>query len=149
LIYCKGPEGEQLEFVQALEPVKRVFDDAREARRNAESQDALIGRYENVPSGAYAVFAEVRAKPGRESELRDATLPLVAQVRHDQDPRNLLYFLHEDRETPGHFAFYEVFANKADFEAHNGTPYVHAWFAKLRDLVDGGVKVVQMEILGN
>jgi catechol 2,3-dioxygenase-like lactoylglutathione lyase family enzyme len=32
LIYCKGPEGEQLEFVQALGPVKRVFDGARQAR---------------------------------------------------------------------------------------------------------------------
>jgi catechol 2,3-dioxygenase-like lactoylglutathione lyase family enzyme len=35
LIYCKGPEGEQLEFVQALGPVKRTFDGAREARRIA------------------------------------------------------------------------------------------------------------------
>lgn len=35
LIYCKGPEGEQLEFVQALGPVKRTFDAAREARRMA------------------------------------------------------------------------------------------------------------------
>jgi hypothetical protein len=35
LIYCKGPEGEQLEFVQALGPVKRIFDDALEARRKA------------------------------------------------------------------------------------------------------------------
>jgi catechol 2,3-dioxygenase-like lactoylglutathione lyase family enzyme len=35
LIYCKGPEGEQLEFVQALGPVKRVFDGAREARQTA------------------------------------------------------------------------------------------------------------------
>lgn len=35
LIYCKGPEGEQLEFVQALGPVKRVFDSALEARRKA------------------------------------------------------------------------------------------------------------------
>jgi catechol 2,3-dioxygenase-like lactoylglutathione lyase family enzyme len=34
LIYCKGPEGEQLEFVQALGPVKKVFDDARDARRH-------------------------------------------------------------------------------------------------------------------
>jgi catechol 2,3-dioxygenase-like lactoylglutathione lyase family enzyme len=33
LIYCKGPEGEQLEFVQALGPVKRTFDEALEARR--------------------------------------------------------------------------------------------------------------------
>jgi catechol 2,3-dioxygenase-like lactoylglutathione lyase family enzyme len=32
LIYCKGPEGEQLEFVQALGPVKRTFDQALEAR---------------------------------------------------------------------------------------------------------------------
>ena len=35
LIYCKGPEGEQLEFVQALGPVKRIFDSAREARQRA------------------------------------------------------------------------------------------------------------------
>jgi catechol 2,3-dioxygenase-like lactoylglutathione lyase family enzyme len=33
LIYCKGPEGEQLEFVQALGPVKQVFADALETRR--------------------------------------------------------------------------------------------------------------------
>jgi len=35
LIYCKGPEGEQLEFVQALGPVKQIFDSAREARQKA------------------------------------------------------------------------------------------------------------------
>lgn len=33
LIYCKGPEGEQLEFVQALNPVKQVFANALAARR--------------------------------------------------------------------------------------------------------------------
>jgi catechol 2,3-dioxygenase-like lactoylglutathione lyase family enzyme len=33
LIYCKGPEGEQLEFVQALGPVKKTFADAMEVRR--------------------------------------------------------------------------------------------------------------------
>jgi len=38
LIYCKGPEGEQLEFVQALGPVKRTFDSAREARQRAVSR---------------------------------------------------------------------------------------------------------------
>lgn len=35
LIYCKGPEGEQLEFVQALGPVKRIFDNARAAHLKA------------------------------------------------------------------------------------------------------------------
>lgn len=32
LIHCTGPEGEQLEFVQALGPVKKTFDDALAAR---------------------------------------------------------------------------------------------------------------------
>jgi catechol 2,3-dioxygenase-like lactoylglutathione lyase family enzyme len=35
LIYCKGPEGEQLEFVQALGPVKQTFSDAFEARQRS------------------------------------------------------------------------------------------------------------------
>lgn len=33
LIYCKGPEGEQLEFVKALGPVKKRFADALELRQ--------------------------------------------------------------------------------------------------------------------
>lgn len=35
LIYCKGPECEQLEFVQTLGPAKRIFDDALDTRRRA------------------------------------------------------------------------------------------------------------------
>ena len=90
-------------------------------------------------------LAEVRAKPGKETELRAATLPLVALVR--TDPKNLVYFLQEDREVPGHFIFYEIFANQADFDAHNAMPYVKVWFAKLPELAVGGVKVRRMEIL--
>jgi len=35
LIYCQGCEGEQLEFVQALGPVKQIFDSALAARRRS------------------------------------------------------------------------------------------------------------------
>jgi hypothetical protein len=42
--------------------------------------------YAQVPQGAYSVVAEVRAKPGKEAELRAATLPLVALVRSDPMP---------------------------------------------------------------
>jgi len=113
----------------------------------AMAQKAAGIRYDEIPAGAYSVVAEVRAKPGKERELREATLPLVAQVRNE--PNNLLYFLHENREAPGHFTFYEIFASQADFDAHNATPHVQAWFARLPDLSNGGVKVVRMEILGN
>lgn len=111
------------------------------------ARDAAGLRYDEILHGAYAVVAEVRAKPGKEKELRSVTLTLVAQVR--AEPNNLLYFLHEDREAPGHFVFYEIFATQADFEAHNTTPHVQAWFAKLPELADGGVTVLRMEILGN
>ena len=113
----------------------------------AMNQRATLIRYADIPDGAYSVVADIRAKPGKERELREATLGLVAQVR--AEPNNLVYFLHEDREAPGHFVFYEIFASQADFEAHNATPHVQAWFARLPELADSSVKVVRMEILGN
>lgn len=36
--------------------------------------------YVDLPRGAYAVVAEVRAKPGKADALRAITLPLVAYV---------------------------------------------------------------------
>jgi catechol 2,3-dioxygenase-like lactoylglutathione lyase family enzyme len=35
IIYCKGPEGEQLEFVQVLDPVKQTFANARASRHGS------------------------------------------------------------------------------------------------------------------
>lgn len=105
----------------------------------------MQGRYEQTPAGAFSVVAEVRAKRGSEGELRAATLPLVALVRGD--PKTLLYFLQEDCLSPGHFVFYEVFANEQDFEAHNNMPYVKEWLARLSDLADGGVQVTRMQLI--
>lgn len=112
----------------------------------ASAQEAAGVSYARIPEGAYSIIAEVRAKPGKEAELRAATLPLVALVR--SDPKNLVYFLQEDRAAPGHFIFYEVFASREDFEAHNAMPYVLEWFAKLPALAEGGVQVRRMEVLG-
>ncbi|NNU66955.1 antibiotic biosynthesis monooxygenase [Rhizobium sp. WYCCWR 11152] len=112
---------------------------------DALAQEGPGQGYAEIASGAYSVVAEVRAKPGKEAELRAVTLPLIDLVR--SDPANLVYFLQENRETPGHFIFYEIFANEADFEAHNAMPYVKEWFAKLPELAEGGVKVMRMQIL--
>jgi quinol monooxygenase YgiN len=112
---------------------------------SAVAQDGADNGYSRVPDGALSIVAEVRAKPGREAELRAATLPHVELVRGD--PKNLVYFLQENREAPGHFIFYEIFANQADFDAHNAMPYVQEWFARLPELADGGVTVMRLEIL--
>ncbi|MQP68633.1 antibiotic biosynthesis monooxygenase [Niveispirillum sp. SYP-B3756] len=114
----------------------------------AAAQPQATGiHYADIPAGAYSIVAEVRAKPGKAADLRAATLPLVALVR--SDPKNLVYFLQEDRAAPGHFIFYEIFASVEDFEAHNAMPYVKDWFAKLPDLAEGGVQVMRMEVLGH
>ncbi|WFU22531.1 putative quinol monooxygenase [Bradyrhizobium sp. CB1717] len=110
------------------------------------AQEAPRVRYQEIPEGAYSVVAQVRAKPGKEDALRAATLPLIDLVRGD--PKNLVYFLQEDRAKPGHFVFYEVFASQADFDAHNAMPYVKDWFAKLPELANGGVEVMRMAVLG-
>lgn len=111
---------------------------------SAADQRAPDQRYANIPAGAYSIVAQVRAKPGQEAALREATLPLIALVR--ADPKNLVYFLQEDRLAKGHFIFFEVFATREDFEAHNAKPYVKDWFAKLPQLADGGVDVMRMEV---
>ncbi|MHC2384152.1 putative quinol monooxygenase [Bradyrhizobium liaoningense] len=113
---------------------------------SAVAEEAPRVRYQEIPDGAYSVVAQVRAKPGKEDALRAATLPLIALVRGD--PKNLVYFLQEDRARPGNFIFYEVFASQADFDAHNAMPYVKDWFAKLPELADGGVEVMRMAVLG-
>jgi quinol monooxygenase YgiN len=103
--------------------------------------------YDRIQEGAFSVVAELWAKPGKEAELRAITLPLVALVR--SDPKNLAYFLQEDRESNGHFIFYEIYANQADFDAHNAQPYVQDWFAKLPDLALGGIQAKKLRILAN
>ena len=113
----------------------------------AASQDQPVMFYQDLPDGAFAVIAQIKAKPGKEDALREATLPLVAKVRAEHN--NLLYFLQEDRAAPGHFIFYEIFATQADFEAHNATPHVQAWFALLPELAEGDVTATHMHILNN
>ncbi|HVJ44197.1 MAG TPA: putative quinol monooxygenase [Dongiaceae bacterium] len=112
----------------------------------AGAREAAGIRYADIPDGAYSIVAEVRAQPGKEAELRAASLPLIGLVR--SDPQNLVYFLQEDRAAPGHFIFFEVFASQADFEAHNAKPYVKAWLARLPELAQGGVEVMRLEVLG-
>jgi quinol monooxygenase YgiN len=115
------------------------------AAPDAQAEANPGGFYAEIPDGAFSVVPEIRAKPGREAELRAATLPLIELVRGD--PKNLVYFLQEDRQRPGHFVFHEVFASEADFEAHNPKPYVRAWFAKPPDLAESTVTATKMRIL--
>jgi putative intracellular protease/amidase/catechol 2,3-dioxygenase-like lactoylglutathione lyase family enzyme len=81
LIYCTGSEGEQLEFVQALGPVKKVFDDARDARRQpADARAGAVDRREST--------AETRS-------TRRVLMVLTSHERLGETGRRTGYYLSE------------------------------------------------------
>jgi quinol monooxygenase YgiN len=73
---------------------------------------------------AVYVFAHVQAKAGREGDLRAALLRLVKLT--ETEPGFIRYDLHEDTETPGHFAFYEIWRDQASLDLHGATPQMAA-----------------------
>jgi quinol monooxygenase YgiN len=62
------------------------------------------------------IVAILKAKPGQESELRQALLTLIPPVL--QEPGCIQYTLHESLDHPGHFVFYEAWADQAAIDRH-------------------------------
>jgi quinol monooxygenase YgiN len=89
-----------------------------------------------------AMVVEFRARPGREIELRDALLAMVAPTRAEDGC--LRYDLHVDQSDPAVFAFYEVWASRAHHAAHDRTAHIDAFRAVRDDLVDAPVRVLRL-----
>lgn len=79
------------------------------------------------------VIAILKAKPGKESELREALLGLVPITR--QEPGCLNYDLHVSTENPGHFAFHENWTSQQHLNDHLARPHLVALGAKAPELL--------------
>ena len=85
------------------------------------------------------VLAVLTAKPGQETALATLLQGLVAPTRAEQGV--LFYDLHQDREDPARFVFFEGWASQAALDAHNASPHLVALQKQLPDLlVDGEVR---------
>ena len=78
-----------------------------------------------VREDAFSVVAEIHARPGREEELRAATLPLIDLVRSDPQepplrPAGGPVLLRPPRLLRG-------IRERGRFQAHNAQLYVTAW----------------------
>ena len=80
------------------------------------------------------VVAEVRAKPGQADALRAVLLAAVAPSR--QEAGNNTYRLHEDKQTPGHFIFYENWKSQDAIDEHMRTPHFKALVAQAEPLAE-------------
>lgn len=82
-----------------------------------------------------SVVARVKAKAGKENDLRSALLAMVPPSRRDAGCVG--YELHESPEAPGQFMFYENWESREALDSHLQQPHLTAFFARLPELVDG------------
>jgi quinol monooxygenase YgiN len=81
----------------------------------------------------YYVIAEINAKAGSESALRDLLVPFAKSSR--KEPGCLVYTLMEVISEPGRFLTFERWTDKAALGAHMVTPAIKAIVPKLEPLL--------------
>ena len=87
----------------------------------------------------YTVLAMMRARAGKETQLKEILLTLVEPTKKEEGC--LEYRLHCDPLNEGHFMFYENFVDKKAHEAHLQMPYMRAWEARMEELLAVPVEV--------
>jgi quinol monooxygenase YgiN len=97
----------------------------------------------STPTGSdhdlLTVIASLRAKPGKEQELRQAADAVIEPTRREDGC--VAYYLHQSIDDPAVFYFYENWASPEMFEAHMKAPHFREFAAKLDDLLDGAIDI--------
>lgn len=77
------------------------------------------------------VFATITARPGTESNLKNALRELLPQVRTEAACQ--LYELYESTEHPERFIMHELWDDEAGLTAHSQMPHMAAFGKKAKD----------------
>ena len=89
------------------------------------------------------VVATMRAKPGKEQELRELLESLIPPTRAEADC--VTYALHQGTRDPAVFIFYELWTDQAALDAHLGTPHLQAALPKIPELLDGDLVITPLQ----
>ena len=92
------------------------------------------------------VIAQIRAKPGKEAQVRQELLSLLAPSRKDAGCLN--YDLHQGQGNPGHFLFHENWTSKAHLDQHLQKPELQAVLARVGQLVAEPPQITLWEQIG-
>lgn len=87
------------------------------------------------------IVAQLKAKPGKEAELRQVLQALVEPTRREQGLLN--YDMHVSNEDPGLFLFYENWRTRDEWDRHMKSPHLEA-FARRNDELVAEWKLFQM-----
>ena len=92
------------------------------------------------------VIAQIKAKPGQESLVRQDLLSLVAPSRKDAGCLN--YDLHQALDNPAFFLFHENWTSKAHLDAHLQKPDLQAVLTRVGQLVAEPPQIMLWEKIG-
>jgi quinol monooxygenase YgiN len=95
---------------------------------------------------AVTVVALMRAKPGKEADLRQELLALVP-ITH-KEPGCLNYDLHVDPQNPAAFCFHENWTSKQHLDDHLARPHLQAFLAKAGGLLAEPPQILLYEKIG-
>jgi quinol monooxygenase YgiN len=83
--------------------------------------------------GKVTVIAVMRAKSGKEAEVKQALLGLCGPTRAEKGCIN--YDLHQAADDPAQFMFHENWVSKGDLDAHSKSAHLQVWRKLAVDLL--------------
>jgi quinol monooxygenase YgiN len=92
------------------------------------------------------VVVQIKAKPGKESQVRQGLLSLVAPSREDAGCLN--YDLHQALDNPALFLFHENWTSQAHLDRHSQKPELQAVLARLGQLFAAPPQLTLWEKIG-
>jgi quinol monooxygenase YgiN len=96
--------------------------------------------------GLLTVIASMRAKPGKEQDLREILEALVEPTM--QEAGSVNYDLHQSITDPGVFYFYENWESAEHLDAHMQTPHLQQALGRVDELLDGGLTLERLRRIG-
>src|SRR5512140_3825664 len=92
------------------------------------------------------VVARMKAKSGKEAQVKKALLSLVAPSRKDEGCIN--YDLHQGTEDPTLFVFYENWVSKAHLDQHLAKPDLQAVLGKVGPVLSEPPQILLLGKIG-
>jgi quinol monooxygenase YgiN len=80
------------------------------------------------------VYGRFKAKPGKEDELRQSLIDLIAPTR--QEAGCISYEMHQQPQDAAQFMSYEIWRSQTDIDQHMQTPYVAAVVARAEEMIE-------------
>lgn len=84
---------------------------------------------------AFGLVVRFTLKPGSEADFDELTAVTVAEVQR-QEPGTLLYVCHQVDGAPSQRIFYELYRDRAAFDAHEAQPHVRTFLVQREALLD-------------